>query len=353
MCKSLLALFALLLVLPGCLEVDGQDITFRYDEAADRIDVHFVHRGLFAEGGSGSDRDPLAKAVRDLAEVRAGGEVVFWCNWPFTFDLTREYPPPVQAMLAHVDVENGGLFTDPQGILCGHQFVRIREAKSFLKKLNTALDLWVQKELLSGTSGRGGAHQWDSDTKDFVREFRRAGQSFLVVEPGRLEFRLPLSSEDHAWFKNQIELLFLDNMPREIVRRVGVVERRAAGGDPTDTQITNDGVHVVGERLRGEIQRAPSYRFFWDNELCFQREQELTRFSFGVRGDGDLHVKKASEGLYHPALLTKLRENGEPIEDGIPDQELVRRFAAFRARDAVLPPKVAELRAKGKKDAGK
>ena len=109
-----LAVLLLCLTLPGCLEVDGQEITIRRDEAADRIDVHVVHRGLFAENGQGSSNDPLAKAVKDLADVRAGGEVVFWCNWPVTFDLTREYPAPAQALLAHVDVENGGLFTDHQ-----------------------------------------------------------------------------------------------------------------------------------------------------------------------------------------------------------------------------------------------
>jgi hypothetical protein len=71
---------------------------------------------------------------------------------------------------------------------------------------------------------------------------------------------------------------------------------------------------------------------------------ERTRVSFGVAGDRDLRIVKASEGLYHPALLDKLRANGETIEDGLPEQELVRRFDAFGKRDAVLPPKVAALR---------
>ncbi|MFY9344387.1 MAG: hypothetical protein WAT39_17980 [Planctomycetota bacterium] len=346
--RTLAALFVLLFALAGCLEVDGQDITIRYDAAADRIDLHFVHRGLFAEGGSGSDKDPLAKAVRDLADVRAGGEVVFWCNWPLTFDLTREYGAPAKAMLAHVDVENGGLFTDPQGVLCGHQFVRIREAKAFLKKLDLLLQVWVQSQLAGGTSGRGGRHQWDDDTKDLVREFVRSGEPFVAVEPGRLEFRLPLSANDHVWFKNQFERIFLDEMPGEVVRRIAVADRRAGGGDPVDTTATPSTVQVLGEQVAREIQRAPSFRFFWDNELCYVREPELTKFSFGVRGNSELRIKKASDGLWHPALLNKLREGGEVIEDGLPDQELARRFEAFQKRDAVLPPKVAELRGGGK-----
>jgi hypothetical protein len=350
--KTLATLSFPLLVLGGCLEVDGQDITIRYDQAADRIDVHLIHRGLFAEGGNGSDKDPLAKALRDLEQVEQGGEVVFWCNWPLTFDLTRQYPAPVQAMLAHVDVENGALFTDPNGVLCGHQFVRVRGAKAFVQQLNTVLELWVQQQLLAGTPGRGGQHAWDADTRELVREFLRSGEKLLVVEPGRIELRLPLSAKDHAWFKGQMERLFVANLPREIVRRVGVEERRAGGGDPTDTNVADAGAVVPGERLRPEIERAPSYRFFWDNEVGFVREQELTRVSFGVGGDGELRLKKASEGLYHPALLDKLRAKGKVIEDGLPEQELVRRFEAFAGRDAVLPPKVAALRAGGDKPKG-
>jgi hypothetical protein len=347
--KTLTLALLLSLLLGGCLEIDGQDLTIRYDPAADRIDVHVIHRGLFAEGGQGSDKDPLAKALRDLAEAKETGEVAFWCNWPLTFALTRDYPAPVKAVLAHVDVENGSLFTDPQGVLCGHQFVRVREAKAALQKLNTLLELWVQQQLAGGTSGRGGRHAWDADTKDLVREFLRGGGKLLAIEPGRIEFRLPLSAKDHAWFKGQFERLVLANMPREIVRRSAVAQRREAGGDPADTAVTDDAAVVPGEQLRGAIERAPSWRFFWDNEVCFVREPELTRLSFGVAGDGpgELRIVKASEGLYHPALLERLRANGETIEDGLPEQELARRFEAFAKRDAVLPPKVAALRAGG------
>jgi hypothetical protein len=347
--KTVLRAFAFtpLLLLHGCLEVDGQQITIRYDQAADRIDVHVVHRGLFAEGAGGGERDPLAKAVKDLADVRAGGEVVFWSNWPLTLDLTRDHPAPVQALLAHVDVENGTLFTDAQGVLCGHQFVRVRAARAFVQKANTLLELAVQQQLLVGTRGHGGIHAWDADTKDSVREFLRGGGKVLAIEPGRVELRLPLSAKDHAWFKHQVEQVLLANLPREIVRREGVAARREGGGDPLDTEVAEAAVALRGERLRNAVERAPSCRFFWDNEVSFVREPELTRVALGVGGEPELRLVKASDGLYHRALLDKLRADGEAIEEGLPDAELERRFAAFRERDAVLPPKVAELRKAG------
>lgn len=342
--KSLAALLFLLLTLTGCLEFDAQEVDIRYDEGKDRIDIHVVYRGLFAENGQGSSKDPIDKAIKDLADAKQTGEVAFWCNWPFSFDLTREYPAPIRAMLAHVDVENGTLFTDPQGVLCATQFVRIRDAKAFVQKLNIAFELYVQSQLLGGTPGYGGNHTWDSDTKELVREFLRGGEKLLAIEPGRIELRLPLSPKDHAWFRAQVEQRFLANMPREMLRRVGVAERRENEENPTATAVNPEAVSISGEQLAKEVQRAASYRFFWDNEIGFLREPELTRVSFGVHGQKALLVKKASDGLYHPALLTKLRDSGEKLEDGLPEQELERRFEAFRGRDAQLPPKVAAIR---------
>lgn len=130
-----------------------------------------------------------------------------------------------------------------------------------------------------------------------------------------------------------------------MLQRLEVPDRRTAGGDATDTNVVanTDGARRTG--LRDRLQRAPTFRFFWDNEGSLLRTAELTTLALGS-GDGDtLQIHKASDGLYHDALLVKLREEKEPIEDGVPEQEIARRFAAFQAREAVLPPRVAELRA--------
>jgi hypothetical protein len=295
--RLLAALALVLFACGGCLEVDAQEITCHYDEGADRIDVHIVYRGLFAEGGSGSERDPIAKALKDLADAKESGELAIWCNWPMTIDATREYPAPVKALLAHLEIENGGLFTDPAGALCAQQFVRIRGAKAFAQKLNTVFELWVQAQLANGTRGRDGQRTWEADTKDLVREFLRSGEKLLVVGPGRIEARLPVSAADHAWLRRQLELVFLDQMPNEVLRRLGVAERRRNGGTSTETGVAANTVVVPGEQLRKEVQRAPTFRFFWDNEVAIVREAELTRLSIGAAGAKVLRVTKSSEGL--------------------------------------------------------
>lgn len=343
--RAALALAALLL-LGGCLELDAQDVHARYDEAKDRLDVLVVHRGLFAEGGNGSSDKPLEKALADLEEAKQSGEVVFWCNWPFSLDLTREQEAPIAALLEHVDVENGGLFTDPRGQLCAFQFVRVRQVKAFVKKLNTLLEVGFQAGFAGALQGKDGKHQFDDDTRELFREFVRTGEKMLVVEPGRIELRLPLSAKDHRWLKAQIEDHFLDNMPREVLRRRAVAAGRAAGHAVTETNYPDAGVTVPGAELRRDLERAASFRFFWDNDLAIDRSADATTLAIGARGTDVLHLHKASDGLYHPLLLETLRERGETIEAGVPDQELQRRFDAFAERDAVLPPKLAERRRK-------
>lgn len=331
---------AWLALLAGCLEFDAQEITIRHDPKADRIDMLFVYRGLFVESGNGSSDKPVEKALKDLEKVLQNGEFLFWCNWPFGIDPTGDQKPPVAALLAHVDVENGALFTDPKGVLCGYQFVRIREAKAFVEKLNTMLELAAQAGLAAGIDG----HRLDGDTRELLREFQRGGEKMLVVEPGRIALQLPCSTKDHRWLKQQFEQRFLDNAPREMGRRVGVAKLRASGEDSTVTNVQQQSVELTGDQLKDSLRQSASFRFFWDNDFTIARSQELTTIGLGTAGDPELRIQKASDGLYHDSLHKALRERGDRIEEGLPDQELDRRFEAFRGRDAVLPAMLAEKR---------
>lgn len=337
------ALFALLLLLPSCLEFDAQEITFRYDPQQDRIDALVVYRGLFVEGGTGSSDKPVEKALQDLARVQKEGNFFFWCNWPFAVHPTTDTGPGA-VLLSHLEIETGGLFTDPKGVLCGYQFVRIRDAKAFVQKLNTLLEVAAQAAMLGGFQGFGQNHKFSADTKDLLREFLRSGEKLLLIEQGRVELRLPCTLADHRFLKGQLEQYFLSNMPGEMLRRVGVEEHRAQGGDVTQTAVVTKALEIPAEQLKESLRTSASFRFFWDNDLSIDRRDDLTTVAVGERGGEELRVMKAPEGLYHDGLLTHLRERGDKIEDGLPDQELQRRFEAFRGRECVLPEALAAHR---------
>jgi len=335
-------LLSLLAFLGGCLEIDGQDVHIRFDAENDRIDAMLVYRGVFAEGGNGSSTDPLDKAIKDLEEARQSGEFVFWNNWPLSCNPSRDYDAPRNALLKHIEVENGGLFTDPKGELCAYQFVRINKARSFVKKLNTLLEIAVQA---ADGIKRLGNHKLDGDSKENIREFLRSREKMLVIEDGRIELRLPFSAKDHRWFKKMIEDHFLDNMPNEITRREAIAKRRKDGGSVTDTTHNNETVAIDGAQMRKAIERAPSYRFFWDNDISIQRTTELTTLGLGVTGSDELHIHKARAGLYNEALLERLNDDDKKqVEIGLPDQELTRRFDDFRTRAAKLPELLAKKR---------
>lgn len=331
----------LLLGLSGCLEFDAQDITMRYDPKADRIDMLVVYRGLFVEQGSGKTSDPYQNAFTDLDEVMARGTSYFWCNWPFVIDLIKPNTPG-HALTQYVDVENGGLFTDPKGVLCGYQFVRIRNVKEFLDKLNTMLEIAAQAAVVSGFRGQ----KLESDTRELLTEFLRSGEKMVRVEEGRIELRVPCTPKDFRVLLGLVEGYTLANMPDDMARAAAAAKRRASGGETADTSV--QGIDVVFGRneLRDSLGKAAGWRFFWDNDFTIDRSEELQVVGLGTRGRKELVVAKAGDGFYCDNFLKKVRERGDKIEDGVPDQELRRRYEAFLGRDAVLPPELQALREK-------
>ena len=333
---------ALLLLLASCLEFDAQQVTIRYDEAADRIDVHLVYRAVYAEG----DAKAVGEALRQVEEIRRDGTFALWQNWPFKVTIPGEHKLPIQALLAHVDVENGGFFTDPTDTLCAHQYVRIRDAKAFVQQVNTLLDVWVAAQLTTGSEIGDETHRWDADTRDFVREFARSGEHLLAVTKGRIELRLPLSGKDHSWLRGITVSALAEAAAKDAVRRDVVGQRRAEGGSTTEVGIVEAATTVWTKRAAADrVAATAPMRFLADNDWSMAREPELTRIALGVAGQRDLVLTKAADGLYHPTLLAALREAKVAIEDNVPDQELARRFQAFTDRAAVLPPAVAALRA--------
>ena len=137
---------ALLLAASSCLEIDAQDVYVHFDAEQDRIDLMLVHRGVFAEASNDDTEKALRVAIEDLAEARQTGEVILWNNRPLRINPIEDGTPATTALFGHLDVENGGLFTDPTGTLCAYQFVRVNRAKAFFQKLNTLLELWMQNQ---------------------------------------------------------------------------------------------------------------------------------------------------------------------------------------------------------------
>ena len=336
---------ALLLALlaSACLEVDGQDLVLRVDPANDRIDVLLVHRGLFAAARSGVDGEPLPRALRDLDAVADTGRLVLWHDRLLALDPSAEHTATIAGLLAHVDVENGGLFTDPHGVLCACQFVRIRDARRFVGALEALLDRALADAMRDGLDLGDGRHRFDDDSRQRLADRRRHGERLLRVEPGRLELRLPLSPRDHAWAKAQLAKLLLRQLPYDLVARHAL-----ASGDATQRSVAAceplAGHTLPAAALPELLAQTASLRFFVANDVAVVRSPGHTAFVVGSGESGDLVLHKPAHGVHDEELTAALRARGTAIEAGVPDAELVRRFAAFGEREAVLPPALAERR---------
>lgn len=333
----------LLLLGSACLEVDGQDLVLRVDPANDRIDVLLVHRGLFAAARSGIDGEPIPRALRDLDAIATTGRLVLWHDRLLSFDPSAEHAPALAALLAHVDIENGGLFTDPRGILCAYQFVRVRDARRFVGALDELLAAALADAMREGLDLGDGRHRFDDDSRWLLAAHRRDGERLLRIEPGRLALTLPLSPRDHAWAKTQLAKLLLRQLPYDLIVCDALAThdhtpRSAAACEPLA------GHTLPASSLPELLARAASLRFFVANDIAVVRSPGRTSLVVGSGESGELTLRKPAHGVHDEALATALHTRGTVIEDGVPDGELQRRFAAFGEREALLPPALAERR---------
>lgn len=343
--RSIGCLLALLLPLLGsaCLEVDGQDLVVRVDPANDRVDLLLVHRGLFAAARSGVDGEPLPRALRDLDAIVETGRLVLWHDRLLTIDPCAEHPPALARLLAHVDVENGGLFTDPRGGLCAYQFVRVRDARRFAGAVDELLAAALAEAMRDGLDLGDGRHRFDDDSRQLLAARRRDGERLLRLEPGRVELHLPLSARDHAWAKAQLAKLLLRQLPYDLVAKN---ESAHGDGAPRSAAACEPlaGLTLPAAAMPELLAGAASVRFFRENDVAVVRCPGLTSLVVGSGEAGDLVLRKPAHGVRDEALPTALRARGTAIEAGVPDAELRRRFAAFGARDALLPPALAARR---------
>lgn len=333
------------LVLAACLEFDAQEVVLHYDAKRDRLDLLIVYRDLFIEG-SPTDAN-IKQSLDQLADARRTGEFAFWSNWPFATDPT-DVQGPAAALVRHVDVENGGLFTDPGGRLNAYQFVRVRDVEGFLKKLNTAFAVLLRTRIL-GRKLEPGAHEIDEETTDLLTDILRGREDAISLVGTVLRARIPCSDRDHRWLKRYLEDRLLTNYRAEMFRhRVRQLQEDDILPKPEtgeeEPEVDPAQVAIPIQAFEDMTRQSPSWRFFWDNDITFERSEGLTVIAVGLPHVEENRIHKAPEGRYDDRLLKLLRERNETIEESVPIQEIERRFADFHDREAHLPPALAEIR---------
>lgn len=335
---------ALLLFLPACLEFDAQEVVLHYDQKQDQLDVLLLYRGLYSTSSTPE------KDLEQLDRVLATGQFALWSNWPLNPDLTHA-DGVMAPFAAHCDVENGGFFTTPAGELCGYQFVRIRDVKGLLQKLNTVIALGLQTQVLH--KPLAGGHELDDDTKELLQDVVRGRSQIVSLQGSAIVLTLPCSDADHRWLMQRLGDELLDDVGRELGGRLwrmqspkpeGADVAGGHGGEAPDQTSPDTMITIARKQLQEAVVKAAETRFLFENPINLQRLEDRTVLSLGWPHVEDNVLQKGHDDRYRPNLEPLLRERKIAFEQGVPEQEIERRFAAFHARAAVLPPDLAAMR---------
>jgi len=208
-------LFFATLLLPSCLEFDAQDVFVHHDPVQDQVDILFVYRGLYAESKA-DDSKGMEEALDHVEEALKSGAFAFWSNYPWRL-RPRHDKSHMQILAQHLQVENGSLFKDADGRLCGYQMVRLQKVTRLMEKVNTVLALTLETKILAaGSWPLLPNHPVDDESRERLTDFLRARTPILRFRGACLELQLPLSEADSRWLREQVARSLLRDIFREI-----------------------------------------------------------------------------------------------------------------------------------------
>lgn len=210
---SLLALLLIaVLMIPSCVELTGQRISWFYDEVKDELLILIHYDGIH---DSGSDRH--GKAIEQVREFVKNGDVLL-LDWPchlrmadFRKQLQDPNTKPLEKDLARlitsIKTEPIGYYREPDGRMGAAQLVTIPEAKAFVRKLNALCSRATLEEAIN--KNHPMAH-----TLERVKAAAKDGHQWLMLDGHALRFTLPVHRDEWLRAKGK----FLDERVREFTK---------------------------------------------------------------------------------------------------------------------------------------
>jgi hypothetical protein len=144
----LTTLAAVTLTLSGCVELDGQRLTWFHDPAKDELQILLHYDGVH---DSGSDGD--GKGVEQIPKFVNGGDVLLW-DWPFHLEMdqvreaaedkdTKPQERELAKALLSIKVQPVGYYREPNGKIGAAELITIPNAKALVRKLNAMINAKV------------------------------------------------------------------------------------------------------------------------------------------------------------------------------------------------------------------
>lgn len=211
----LVLLGAALLILPGCVELTGQRITWFYDSLKDELQILIHYDGIHDSGSSqhGEGAEQIAKFV-------ANGDVMI-LDWPLHLDmadlrtvLQDESKEPLEKdwarLITSIKTQPVGYYREPDGRLGAVQLVTIPKAKDFLRRLNGL----INKQLLQDTVSPSDPM---ARTIKRIQAAAKEGHQWITLDGHAIRVVIPVHPDEWARQKGE----FLDSVARSVAKALG------------------------------------------------------------------------------------------------------------------------------------
>ena len=229
--------FGLAVFAAGCVEFEGQSLTYRHDRKNDRLLVFQEYQNIHATGDLDwfskptkprpAPEAPSPTECRELESVMKGQRTFFFANCFLEYDrdgvaaglaeVEKELPTAAPAdaeylrrqaalmrrILDSVAVANGDFFLDDSGRLCGYQCVVVDNLSELVTQANDLISAAVVRELPG----------WTNDFPEASRETIRAyagKRRWIQMEGNEIRLKFPATSksfEEYAqdpWFPAEV-----------------------------------------------------------------------------------------------------------------------------------------------------
>lgn len=204
----LVLLTAALLTAPGCVELDGQRLTWFYDAAKDELQILIHYDGIHeADTNSRKGTEQIPKFVKD-------GDVML-LDWPLHIEmadvrkLQRENAEPLEKewarLITSIKTQPVGYYREPNGHIGAAQLVTIPKAKRFIRKLNKLLSAAILEEKLDPESPM-------NRTPLRMQAAAKAGHRWLRLDGQAIRFSMPVHPDEWRRMKGE----FFRELGREI-----------------------------------------------------------------------------------------------------------------------------------------
>lgn len=199
--RTCFVLAVLSLLLAGCVQLDGQRITFRYLAEQDELQILLCYDGIHS-----SDQEEISKARKQLTGFMQGGDFML-LDWPFHFDMgkfrenlakegeyTKEERRMVEALTSSVETTILGHYRDFDGRIGAAQLVVVKKASELLEAVNA----WLSAKIIAGDVDQ----EWKRTAARMLEGAKR-GEQWLRFDGHSIVMSAPVHLPEWQRFKGE------------------------------------------------------------------------------------------------------------------------------------------------------